>query len=186
MVLKANSQSPYPILIIIDSHDYITNDVGCYRMNWLPNRRLGCLEDRVNLANHGGYRVSTDNNNYLHVSTIAGILRIVQASRSSISFGIKSISTFRNNFIMSSTATVTVAASSSLNVGNGKDGKPKRLHQIPQFQTKEETRRWQLEQMTGAFRIFAKLGFADGGSGHISLRGEFFSYSSVYAETVWV
>lgn len=28
--------------------------------------------------------------------------------------------------------------------------------------------------MAGAFRIFAKFGFADGGSGHISLRGEHF------------
>jgi hypothetical protein len=87
---------------------------------------------------------------------------------------------------MSSTATVTVTTSSSLNVASGKDGKPKRLHRIPQFQTKEETRHWQLEQMAGAFRVFAKLGFADGGSGHISLRGELISYSSVSTRTVWV
>lgn len=42
---------------------------------------------------------------------------------------------------------------------------------IPQFDDKYEQRQWQLGQMAGAFRIFAKLGFADGGSGHISLRG---------------
>lgn len=39
--------------------------------------------------------------------------------------------------------------------------------------SKEAQRRWQLEQMAGAFRIFAKLGYADGASGHISLRGVF-------------
>ncbi|KAL2680332.1 hypothetical protein Neosp_007929 [[Neocosmospora] mangrovei] len=81
---------------------------------------------------------------------------------------------------MSSTTTVTVATSSSLNVASGKDGKPKRLHRIPQFQTKEETRQWQLEQMAGAFRVFAKLGFADGGSGHISLR------DPVRPDTFWI
>jgi hypothetical protein len=37
--------------------------------------------------------------------------------------------------------------------------------------TPEAHRKWQLEQMAGAFRVFARLGFADGGSGHISLRG---------------
>ncbi|EMC93432.1 hypothetical protein BAUCODRAFT_75677 [Baudoinia panamericana UAMH 10762] len=41
---------------------------------------------------------------------------------------------------------------------------------IPWPTTKEVHQRWQLEQMAAAFRIFAKLGFADGGSGHISLR----------------
>lgn len=87
---------------------------------------------------------------------------------------------------MSSTTTVTVATSSSLNVASGKDGKPKRLHRIPLFQTEEETRQWQLEQMAGAFRVFAKLGFADGGSGHISLRGELPSYSPVSTGTAWV
>lgn len=42
---------------------------------------------------------------------------------------------------------------------------------IPWPETKDAQRRWQLEQMAGAFRIFSKLGFADGSSGHISLRG---------------
>lgn len=46
------------------------------------------------------------------------------------------------------------------------------LHHIPWPETPLERRKWQLEQMAGAFRIFAKLGFADGASGHISLRGE--------------
>jgi hypothetical protein len=44
--------------------------------------------------------------------------------------------------------------------------------QIPWPKSKIAQRQWQLEQMAGAFRIFAKLGFADGGSGHISLRGQ--------------
>jgi len=45
--------------------------------------------------------------------------------------------------------------------------------QIPWPKSKIAQRQWQLEQMAGAFRIFAKLGFADGGSGHISLRGQY-------------
>lgn len=59
---------------------------------------------------------------------------------------------------------------SALDSGNG-TGKVKRLHQIPVPETKEAARKWQLEQMAAAFRIFAKLGFSDGSSGHISLRG---------------
>ena len=45
---------------------------------------------------------------------------------------------------------------------------------IPWPEAKLDQRRWQLEQMAGAFRVFAKMGFADGGSGHISLRGNTF------------
>ena len=59
---------------------------------------------------------------------------------------------------------------SALDSGNG-TGKVRRLHQIPVPETKEAARQWQLEQMAAAFRIFAKLGFSDGSSGHISLRG---------------
>lgn len=59
---------------------------------------------------------------------------------------------------------------SALDSGNG-TGEVKRLHQIPVPETKEAARQWQLEQMAAAFRIFAKLGFSDGSSGHISLRG---------------
>lgn len=60
---------------------------------------------------------------------------------------------------------------SALNVASTSGSQVKRLHQIPQFSNKEAERKWQLEQMAGAFRIFARLGFADGGSGHLSLRG---------------
>lgn len=76
---------------------------------------------------------------------------------------------------MSATTTTTITApaapTSSLNTQTS-GGQVKRLHNIPKFTTKEAERQWQLEQLAGAFRIFAKLGFADGGSGHISLRGE--------------
>lgn len=77
----------------------------------------------------------------------------------------------------STTTTITESASvpikttgSALNSENS-DGKVKRIHHIPRPESKEAQQRWQLEQMAGAFRIFAKLGFADGASGHISLRG---------------
>ncbi|KAI7514247.1 class II aldolase [Hortaea werneckii] len=51
---------------------------------------------------------------------------------------------------------------------------------IPRPLALTDQRRWQLEQMAGAFRIFAKLGFADGGSGHISLR------DPVEPSTFWI
>ncbi|VUC35933.1 unnamed protein product [Clonostachys rosea] len=56
----------------------------------------------------------------------------------------------------------------------------KRTRRIAYPETKESQRQWQLEQMAGAFRIFAKLGFADGSSGHISLR------DPVDPETFWI
>lgn len=66
------------------------------------------------------------------------------------------------------------------NAPQNKTGQVKRLHHIPSPETKEATQRWQLEQMAGAFRVFAKLGFADGGSGHISLR------DPVRPDTFWI
>jgi hypothetical protein len=78
---------------------------------------------------------------------------------------------------MSLTSTVTVVpaqvASVTSSVGSGKsvENKLRSRYHIPWPSTKEEHRQWQLEQMAGAFHVFAKLGFADGGSGHISLRG---------------
>ncbi|OGE58237.1 hypothetical protein PENARI_c001G06308 [Penicillium arizonense] len=59
---------------------------------------------------------------------------------------------------------------SALNTETGANGEVKRLHHIPRPVNKEAERKWLLEQMAGAFRIFAKLGFSDGSSGHISLR----------------
>lgn len=41
---------------------------------------------------------------------------------------------------------------------------------IPSFASLEKKRRWMLEHMAGAFRVFARKGFAEGLAGHISLR----------------
>ncbi|GJD04266.1 class II aldolase and Adducin domain-containing protein [Colletotrichum higginsianum] len=89
---------------------------------------------------------------------------------------------------MSTTTTVTASApapapaqlGSALDSGREGSGKVKRLHQIPVPETKEAARQWQLEQMAAAFRIFAKLGFSDGSSGHISLR------DPVRPDTFWI
>lgn len=92
---------------------------------------------------------------------------------------------------MSTTTTVTASApaqappaptplGSALDSGKAGSGKIKRLHQIPVPESKEAARKWQLEQMAAAFRIFAKLGFSDGSSGHISLRGMFSSFHPFY------
>ncbi|KAI0484985.1 putative aldolase [Xylariaceae sp. FL0804] len=86
---------------------------------------------------------------------------------------------------MSSTETVTAPPTPVARV-QGDDGsvaqpRPTRTVQpIPRPHSLEDQRKWQLEQMAGAFRIFAKLGFADGGSGHISLR------DPVEPETFWI
>lgn len=51
---------------------------------------------------------------------------------------------------------------------------PKRAeHQIPECSSLEALLEREKAHMAGAFRIFAKLGFADGASGHISLRGKY-------------
>lgn len=77
-------------------------------------------------------------------------------------------------------STVTVLESSSsekaplqsaLDMAKPQGSQRSRMHRIPWPATLPEQRKWQLEQMAGAFRLFAKLGFADGASGHISLRG---------------
>lgn len=41
---------------------------------------------------------------------------------------------------------------------------------IPHFNSFEKERRWMLEHMAGAFRVFARKGFTEGLAGHISLR----------------
>ncbi|KAH7153596.1 class II aldolase/adducin N-terminal, partial [Dactylonectria macrodidyma] len=40
----------------------------------------------------------------------------------------------------------------------------------PQFNDFEKQRRWMLEHMAGAFRVFARKGYTEGLAGHISLR----------------
>ena len=51
----------------------------------------------------------------------------------------------------------------------GEDGKP--AYKVPTFTDKFAERRWAKEQVAGAFRVFGRFGYADGGAGHISLRG---------------
>ncbi|KPI46007.1 uncharacterized protein AB675_727 [Cyphellophora attinorum] len=46
----------------------------------------------------------------------------------------------------------------------------RRLPGIPQFLSAAAQRQWQLEHMAGAFRVFAREGYAEGISGHISVR----------------
>ena len=46
----------------------------------------------------------------------------------------------------------------------------KALPSVPKFATHAETRQWQLEHMAGAFRVFASESYAEGISGHISVR----------------
>jgi ribulose-5-phosphate 4-epimerase/fuculose-1-phosphate aldolase len=46
----------------------------------------------------------------------------------------------------------------------------KRLPGIPKFTSHADRRQWQLEHMAGAFRVFAREGYAEGISGHISVR----------------
>lgn len=82
---------------------------------------------------------------------------------------------------MSSTATSTAtqaaqlaaakpAANNVLNWVVCDSAAPSSLHQIPKFTDKHVERQWAKQHMAAAFRTFARLGWADGCSGHISLR----------------
>lgn len=84
---------------------------------------------------------------------------------------------------MAQTATITISNTSELLSTNtdkqnalvtkvGHDGGPRRLHLIPTCSSLKELLEREKRHMAAAFRIFAKLGFADGASGHISLRGK--------------
>lgn len=46
-----------------------------------------------------------------------------------------------------------------------------KLRGIPTFTNPYEQRRWMKEHMAAAFRYFGKLGYGEGISGHISMRG---------------
>lgn len=41
---------------------------------------------------------------------------------------------------------------------------------IPKIEDLHKKRQWQLEHMAGAFRVFARKGYTEGTSGHISVR----------------
>lgn len=82
---------------------------------------------------------------------------------------------------MSSTTTITttpainkiqVDTSESDEFLNAKSGSAKisPLHRIPKFDDVYEKRQWAKEHMAAAFRVCARLGWADGASGHISMR----------------
>lgn len=45
-----------------------------------------------------------------------------------------------------------------------------KLEGIPHFDSFEKERKWMLEHMAAAFRVFARKGFTEGLAGHISLR----------------
>lgn len=52
----------------------------------------------------------------------------------------------------------------------GRNGTLK-LRGIPTFSNLQEKRKWMKEHMAAAFRYFGKLGYGEGVSGHISMRG---------------
>lgn len=56
----------------------------------------------------------------------------------------------------------------------------KALPSIPKFESHAEQRQWQLEHMAGAFRVFASEGYAEGISGHISVR------DPEYTDRFWI
>lgn len=55
---------------------------------------------------------------------------------------------------------------------------------IPSFSAIDNKRRWMLEHMAGAFRVFARKGFSEGMSGHISLRDP--EHSDAFWTNPWV
>ncbi|KAH8891130.1 arad-like aldolase/epimerase [Thozetella sp. PMI_491] len=80
---------------------------------------------------------------------------------------------------MASTETITATAVSSLALQPEpiwhappapSASKLPQKKKIPTFTDKHEERAWAKAQMAAAFRVFAKLGYADGVAGHVSLR----------------
>ncbi|EFX01402.1 class 2 aldolase adducin domain containing protein [Grosmannia clavigera kw1407] len=75
-----------------------------------------------------------------------------------------------------STATVTAAQQPKMSLATEDEAlaamahRGKALPGIPVFATHAETRQWQLEHMAAAFRVFAREGYSEGISGHISVR----------------
>jgi ribulose-5-phosphate 4-epimerase/fuculose-1-phosphate aldolase len=43
-------------------------------------------------------------------------------------------------------------------------------HGFPKFSSHAKQRQWQLEHLAAAFRVFGRLGYAEGIAGHISVR----------------
>lgn len=81
------------------------------------------------------------------------------------------------------TETVTATKTYTLSSDRQQQGAPsenklKKASKLPVFSDVYEERKWAKAQMAGAFRVFAKLGYADGVAGHVSLRGRsrYFSF----------
>lgn len=53
-------------------------------------------------------------------------------------------------------------------------------YQLPKFEDKCKERKWMLEHMAGAFRIFSRKGYTEGTAGHISVR------DPVEPNTFWI
>jgi hypothetical protein len=90
---------------------------------------------------------------------------------------------------MSTTTQTTTAAPAAVQLKAASTdvlnfGKGATVYKTPTFTDKYAERQWAKEQVAGAFRVFEKLGFADGGAGHISLRGRWirFEMSNIYAD----
>ena len=66
----------------------------------------------------------------------------------------------------------------SANLPVPSENKLPKKRKVPIFTDKYEERKWAKAQMAAAFRVFAKLGFADGCAGHVSLRGSSGTYNS--------
>jgi ribulose-5-phosphate 4-epimerase/fuculose-1-phosphate aldolase len=56
----------------------------------------------------------------------------------------------------------------------------KHPYRLPNFNNLEKKREWLLNQMAGAFRVFAKKGFCEGPAGHISVR------DPIDTDTFWI
>lgn len=56
-------------------------------------------------------------------------------------------------------------------LARGKRDGTLKLRGIPTFTDPLEKRKWMREHMAAAFRYFGKLGYGEGVSGHISMRG---------------
>ncbi|ODV94410.1 hypothetical protein PACTADRAFT_51249 [Pachysolen tannophilus NRRL Y-2460] len=88
------------------------------------------------------------------------------------------------------TANVSVPSSVEASTSRGyKLGKPgshnlalgdSHPHKIPKFSDPYEKRKWVLQHMAGAFRIFARKGYTEGAAGHISVR------DPVDPDTFWI
>ncbi|KAH9909916.1 putative aldolase [Xylariomycetidae sp. FL2044] len=69
-----------------------------------------------------------------------------------------------------SAAAPTSASSDDVDTLAAMAHRGKALPSIPKFESFAAERQWQLEHMAGAFRVFAREGYAEGISGHISVR----------------